>query len=89
MFRISLKKHVPEGEERSVVRADDPEKKITLNRNNPKKYVEYYYQVRSNLTHRGKASPNDYGTVLNSLSELLPIFWAVLRNAFEESRSAE
>jgi hypothetical protein len=83
-FQASLKKYVHE--KRSVFRADDPQKKVELDPNSPHKAVLYYYQVRSNMTHRGKAAGNDYDTVLNSLDELLKIFRDVKKNAFEESR---
>jgi hypothetical protein len=59
--------------------------KITLNPNNPKKALEYYYGVRSNMVHRGKAAFRDLEHVQDSLRELLPIFRATLYAAFEQS----
>lgn len=71
---------------RSVYRADRPDTKITLDPSNPKKALDYYYQIRSNITHRGKAVGRDYDVLKSSLSELLKIFEQVLSKAFEESQ---
>lgn len=68
--------------ERSVQRADRPDDKVVLNPSDPKKCIEYYYQVRSNITHRGKAVINDFERVKVSLEELLEIFKRVLKTAF-------
>jgi hypothetical protein len=46
----------------------------------------YYYQVRSNITHRGKAVVTDYDTLGKSAKELLPIFRAVLAAAEQDAR---
>ena len=43
--------------------------------------MQYYYQVRSNITHRGKGVAQDYELLRDSLSELLPIFRKVLEAA--------
>ena len=45
------------------------------------KSVAYYYQVRSNITHRGKGAVRDYDMLRDSLTELLPIFREVLEAA--------
>ena len=70
---------------REVSRADKPKEKLVLNPNNPKDSLAYYYQIRSNITHRGKAVAKDYDTLKPSLSELLTIFRHVLSKGFEES----
>lgn len=72
-------------EKRSVFRADQPDKKAKLDPADPRKSLEYYYQVRSNLAHRGKAVVQDYDLMKMSLEELLNIFKSVLQNAFAES----
>ena len=69
-------------EERGVYRSDDPSKRAVLNPNKPKKALEYYYQIRSNITHRGKTAIRDHEMLLASLSELFGIFKEVLRNEF-------
>lgn len=51
----------------------DPSKSYKLNVANPKKCFEYYYQVRSNLSHRGKGVWKEYDKVKKSLEELLSV----------------
>lgn len=74
-------------EQRSVSRADKPDEKVTLNPANPKKSIEYYYQVRSNITHRGKAVVRDFDIVKSSLKELYEIFVRVKEKAFNPENS--
>lgn len=50
-----------------------PSDKFKLNKLNPEDCFKYYYQVRSNLSHRGKAVPNELEKVMGSLPELLNI----------------
>lgn len=59
---------------RSVQRADEPTRKIELDPNHPCEAMKYYYQVRSNMVHRGKGMPRDHDIVLFSCNELLQIF---------------
>jgi hypothetical protein len=64
----------------------DPEKGYKLNPENPKKCFQYYYQVRSNLSHRGKAVQNEVDKVEKSLKELLVItqeYLAKLQREYE------
>jgi len=70
-------------EPRTVYRSDNPEKKETLAPNLPKKALAYYYQVRSNITHRGKAAYGDHDTLVKSLEELLKIFERILKAEFD------
>ena len=51
----------------------NPDKTIKLDPNNPEGCFKYYYQVRSNLSHRGKAVFDDFDKVYDSLKELLSI----------------
>lgn len=71
-------------EERSVYSSEDPDKKTTLNANNPKKSLDYYYQVRCNITHRGKAVVRDHETVEASFNELFNITKYVLDKTKKE-----
>jgi hypothetical protein len=64
--------------ERSVYSSEDPDNKTTLNAQNPKKSLEYYYQVRCNITHRGKAVTRDHDMVMDSFNELFNITKYVL-----------
>jgi len=78
-FAKGLLQHVKE--RREVYRADRPGEKVVLDPNSPVKAVRYYYQVRSNITHRGKGVVRDYDLLNKSLAELLPIFREVLKAA--------
>jgi len=79
-FSQSLKDVVTES--RYVFRADRPTEKETLDSSDPKKSLNYYYQVRSNLTHRGKSAHNDFKIIKSSLEELFKIFVRVKDKAF-------
>ena len=70
-------------EPRTVYRSDKPENKVTLDPNIPKKGLAYYYQVRSNITHRGKAAYGDHDTLVKSLEELLEIFNRIKKAEFD------
>lgn len=82
-FAQSLRGHV-QGQ-REVYRADRPGEKEVLDPQSPDKAVRYYYQVRSNITHRGKGVVRDYELVEKSLQELLPIFRDVLKAAKDDA----
>jgi hypothetical protein len=56
-----------------VADSRDPSHSYKLEADNPKKCFQYYYQVRSNLSHRGKGVWNEFGKVHDSLRELLSI----------------
>ncbi len=68
--------------ERTVFRASKPKTMETLDPSDPKKSLDYYYQVRCNMTHRGKAAVPDRGIVKHALTELLQIFEGVLKEGF-------
>jgi hypothetical protein len=51
----------------------DPRNPYHLNATNPTKSAKYYFQVRNNLTHRGKGAYQDAERVRQSLQELLTI----------------
>lgn len=74
-------------EKRSIQRADDPTKKIELDPYKPEKAILYYYQVRSNMVHRGKGMPKDHTIVRSSCCELLAIFDHLLFDARAKSES--
>ena len=69
-------------EPRVVYRTDDPEKKVCLDPIDPGKSLAYYYQIRSNIVHRGKAAVNDHDTLVHSLGELLELFQRLLQAEF-------
>jgi hypothetical protein len=68
-----------------VQRADQPQDHYELDPDDPKKSLNYYYQIRSNMTHRGKGVVRDHEIVRDSLKELVEIFTDLLRTAFESS----
>jgi hypothetical protein len=82
-FRAALLQHV--SERRSVQRADKPTHKSVLDAKDPKKAIAYYYQLRSNLVHRGKGVSDDHERLEKSLRELLAIFKETLDAAFKVS----
>lgn len=80
-FADSLRRNVKG--EREVISATDL-RRHTLDPNDPGRSIRYYYQVRSNTIHRGKAVIHDFDTVKWSLEELLAIFRDILSEAFKE-----
>ncbi len=82
-FNKALQRHVTE--KRFVVRSHKPDEKVFLDPGNPKKSLDYYYQIRSNIVHRGKAVMQDHDRIYASLEELLNIFRYTLDSAFKES----
>lgn len=83
-FAEALSRHVTEL--RQIARSDNPGQHARLNVDKPKASAEYYYQVRSNVTHRGKTAPDEDGEILQkALAELLPIFRDVLRAAHDDA----
>ena len=51
----------------------DPNTDYKLDRTDAESCFKYYYQVRSNLSHRGKGMFNEFDKVHYSLKELLTI----------------
>lgn len=80
-FADSLRDHVRE--KRKAYSATDL-RKYTLDPNNPEKSIRYYYQVRSNSIHRGKAAMRDFYILKPSLEELLDIFKDLIKEAFKK-----
>lgn len=82
-FAAALKRYVTQG--REVYRADRPQKKEILDPASPHKSLDYYYQVRCNITHRGKGVVGDYQILQSSLQELLAIFRDMLNAARDDA----
>ncbi len=85
-FASGLLMHVKE--RREVYRADQPDNKVVLDPQDPRKSLEYFYQLRSNLSHRGKGVVRDYDRIQEALAQLLPIFREVLRTAQTDAETA-
>jgi len=83
VFINSLKKHVKRKAE--IYRADDLDK-CCLDPCDPEKSLKYYYQVRCNAAHRGKAAIKDFDTIKDSLEELLPIFRDLINESFKNEQ---
>lgn len=81
VFAIKLKEIVKG--ERKITGVNDL-KNYTLDPEDPLKSIKYYYKVRSNLVHRGKAVFRDYDIIYNSLKELLDIFENLLHHSLNE-----
>jgi hypothetical protein len=86
-FRSALEATVTKP--REIFRADKPDDKCKLDASNPERSLKYYYQVRSNIVHRGKGIFNDHKIVRESLRELLAIFKAVKDEAFRLSSTTD
>ena len=67
---------------RTVYRSDNPRTRVILDPDKPKNAINYYYQVRSNIVHRGKAIYDDYNILFSSINELLTITEATIMGAF-------
>ena len=65
----------------------NPKAAYKLDRTNAKKCFDYYYQVRSNLSHRGKGVFNEFDKVHGSLKELLAITEKYLAKLQEQVES--
>lgn len=76
-FGRSLKEIVTRSEKVSDAR--DPEDVYRLNPGDPARSIKYYYQVRNNLSHRGKGAWADGEIVRLSLRELSAVFRQTLR----------
>lgn len=72
---------------RSIQRADRPDERLDLIADDPQASMDYYYQVRSNLVHRGKGMPKDHEIVLQCSRELLAVFRHVLTCAEAGARA--
>jgi len=82
-FRKALLAHVQREDSVYSTDAGSPEK---LLRENPKKSLKYYYQVRCNATHRGKAMSNDVDRLEKCIGELARIFMETRDGAFDECK---
>ncbi len=80
-FAEALQKYV--NEKRKVFNTEDLGHHI-LERNNPKKSISYYYQIRNNLTHRGKSVNKDFKTIEKSFAELFQITQYILQKTKSE-----
>ncbi len=81
LFKKSLKKHFTS--KRTVYSAENL-RDHTLDCENSYESVRYYYTVRCNVAHRGKAIHADDEIIRQSLKELLEIFKDILKDTFDK-----
>jgi hypothetical protein len=77
LFLNALERIAPVSD-RIVSDSRDPGKRKSLNRAGANNAALFYYQVRCNLSHRGKGAWSDGDMVRNSLTELFAIFEEML-----------
>jgi hypothetical protein len=70
---------------RVIYSTDNVEKKYRFIHSSPKDCLDYYYQIRCNITHRGKASISDIQLVKQCLYELTNIFMNVIQSSRNDS----
>ena len=58
--------------------SQNPDDSASLDTGNPQTSAKYYYQIRNNLTHRGKGAWKDAEIVRQSLRELLTIIEGIV-----------
>jgi hypothetical protein len=76
-FAESLKRHVHEM--RRVFRADKPASSAErLDPDDPSRSIKFYYQLRSNISHRGKSIYDERALVAESLQQLKAVFTDLL-----------
>ena len=83
-FAKALHKHIDssDGPLAEISDSRDPIDRLKKDPDKPKDAVNYFYGVRSNITHRGKAAPSrDFDIVRSATMELLAIFRDVLAAA--------
>jgi hypothetical protein len=86
-FAAALKHVVPaEGGRREVFAANDPKDSYRLDPDDPAESMNFYYQIRNNATHRGKAAHADFDLLRDSLGQLLTIFEMLLSAAFDDAK---
>ena len=70
--------------EKKVISTERADKKEALKPNKPKNSLNFYYQVRCNLTHRGKGAKKDLDIISESFDELLKIITGVITDINKE-----
>jgi hypothetical protein len=82
-FAIALKETI---KKRRVIINIGNLDKLTLDSENPLKSIQYFYQVRCNSVHRGKAMFRDFDIIQQSLKDLLVIFRRTKDQAFLDAK---
>lgn len=85
-FMEILERRTAQSTYRVIYSTDRVDDALRFNASNAKKSLEYYYQVRCNITHRGKAALGDSALVEKCLVDLTAIYKEFLA---AEKRDAE
>jgi hypothetical protein len=86
LFQAALQSMVARTDE--VFDSRDPDSRAILDVRRSESSAKYYYQVRSNMSHRGKGAWKDGELARQSLIELLAIFTAMLESSWEAKTAA-
>lgn len=70
---------------RNAIHSSRNASSLYFNKNRPNFIVNYYYTIRSNITHRGKEPGNNFEALIDSLNEMLDIFDHVIKRTFNEN----
>ena len=81
-FKEGIKKY--EKTYHTPVYSTDDLKIHEFNANDPVETLYYYYTLRCNVVHRGKATTNDYSMLKQATEELLEIFNRVIDDTFDD-----
>lgn len=88
-FMQSLKKIIPGKTTSDRVFPSNRDRGYCLNSTDPISSIKYFYAIRSNAAHRGKAIINDSVKLENATKWLLEIFEETIRAAWEEAKLLE
>lgn len=79
-FKEAFENHV---DREGIVYSAQDSRSCKLVLDNSEWAANYYYQQRCNVVHSGKTNYEDYNELVQSLGELLHIFWDVLDASFD------
>ena len=88
LFQAAMQSTVARTDRVFDSRDPDSRRSVVLDVRRPGSSAKYYYQVRSNMSHRGKGAWKDGELVRQSLIELLSIFTVMLENAWGPESTA-
>jgi hypothetical protein len=85
-FKTALKDILENKNDREIFDAKEPTKQVKLSKEDPPSSIEYYYQLRCNITHRGKAVTSETKRIEDAYNELKYIIGNVLDNTEDECK---
>ena len=84
IFKQAVSKFSDMKNENPEVFSNEDYRSFKLDKTKPLCCIRFYYTIRCNVVHTGKASFNDYDLLKKSLGELLLIYMYVLRHLLDE-----